>query len=176
MTTRRTPARRTSPRRRSASRKLTWLGISASVNTLGNNARSITNVFDTRQASIFHMIGGTIIAIHGEFGARLTSSTNIANNARISSGLIMVQGDAMDAGTAGVPDPDLDADASWLHHMDLIMQGDATTDLGQARIKEIHNRSQRKIRANEALVWSVTNQANVSADVHLLIRYLVKLP
>ena len=88
----------------------------------------------------------------------------------------MVQGDAMDAGTAGVPDPDLDADASWLHHMDLIMQGDATTDLGQARIKEIHNRSQRKIRANEALVWSVTNQANVSADVHLLIRYLVKLP
>ena len=175
MTTKNTARRSAAPRRRSARRMNLWLGISVAFNSVADAGRAFSPILDLRAANNLHLIGATVVRIHGEYGARVTPSANMASNARVSAGLILVQGDALDQGAAGMPDPDLDVDAQWLWHGDLLLQGDGTNDAAQMRSMRIDNQSMRKLQGNTALALVLTNQANATIDAGWIARYLVKL-
>ncbi len=166
--------RSSAPRRRGPRRKALWQGVSIAFNSIADNANALSAVLDVRSSPA--LIGSTIVRIHGEFGARQITSANLSNAATVTGGLLVVQGEAFDAGAASVPEPFGDADARWMWHKDMIMQGTGADDGGQVSVSLVDVRSKRKMGANDVLVAVVANRANASADLVLIIRFLLLLP
>ena len=176
MTTKLT-ARRTGPRRvHLGRRKTTWIGITVFGDGITNTAVASGVLLDMRTTADRILIGGTILRIHGVYGVRATGSTNLSAASLVSHGLIVVQGDASDIGVTALPEPLADADASWMWHQDIIVQGLGTNSAMEMQSGLIDVKSKRKLLANMTLVHVVTNQANATIDSLVAIRILVGLP
>ncbi len=155
-------------------RKFLWGGVIIGVNGLTNTGGVVETVIDT--VADLHLVGSTLVRIHGDYGVRAAATGNLANAARVSVGMIVVSADARSVGLSAMPNPDQDVSAPWLWHQDLVLQGDGTNDLAQARIIKVDSRSMRKLQGNQVVAFVIQNEANVTIDATVVFRFLVKLP
>ena len=155
-------------------RKTTWLGFNTYVNGLGTTGLAMGILLNTRADEF--LIGGTVIRIRGEFGARVDASSGLTNGAVVTAGIMIITADAAAAGGAAVPSPFDDADAPWMWHTDMLLQGDSSTSYDQLATRQIDNKAMRKLASNQTLVAVIANEANVNVSMGLALRVLFKLP
>ena len=155
-------------------RKTVWNGFGAFSDSLTNGNVQSAAVVNFRVLSQVH--GGTVVRIRGEVYARSTTAVVAIGGARVVFGMIMVQGEASDVGVTGLPDPDIDTDASWLWWQELSVMGDASNDLAQLSARSFDGKAQRKITPNTVLALVVKNEANATVAWKVGGRILIKLP
>ena len=163
-------------------RKTTWIGgildVPTNENRLDGQTAEIFASVDTRLAVNQVLNGATIVRSRGIFSA--CGGITTANNYVIGAyGVIIVSGEAFDAGLAALPTPWSESDYDgWLVHgffstMNLI--GTSVGSIDTAGPIDIDSKAMRKLKAGDVIVWMMENASSDNVDVFWNFRQLVKL-
>ena len=172
---RRFPTRSTAPRR-----KTDWIG-GVSTNSqaeiaLAANTVLLTSSFDTRTAGQAPAAPFTVIRLRGILS--ISANAGGDTNAIGAYGVLVVNGEAFDAGVASIPSPWTESfDDRWMYHRYWTAINDAgvTETDTQAFSYEIDSKSMRKMARGDVLVAVIENASTDAVVFMSNFRVLVKL-
>ena len=158
-------------------RKLIWVGFTLTAGSLAAGATTFGSALDVRNQSQLH--GATIVRIRGEWAVQPVSTVSLTAGAptRFVQGMMIVQGEARDAGASSMPNPDADTDASWMWFKDMLGAAIGSNEMSNGVWSgSIDVRAQRKLQPNTVLAYLGVNQTSVICHVAVAGRILIKLP